>query len=66
VRRDRNHPSIVLWSAGNEIGEQTSSVFFVEEPDTITVLAVVAAGSEPPGTGRRLAMEWRPAKQGAA
>ncbi|MEO8090790.1 MAG: glycoside hydrolase family 2 TIM barrel-domain containing protein, partial [Gemmatimonadales bacterium] len=24
IRRDRNHPSVVLWSAGNEIGEQST------------------------------------------
>ena len=25
VRRDRNHPSVVVWSTGNEIGEQGSA-----------------------------------------
>jgi beta-galactosidase len=25
IQRDRNHPSVVLWSVGNEIGEQTAS-----------------------------------------
>jgi beta-galactosidase len=26
VRRDRNHPSVVMWSIGNEIGEQGNAV----------------------------------------
>ncbi|HTT69047.1 MAG TPA: glycoside hydrolase family 2 TIM barrel-domain containing protein [Gemmatimonadales bacterium] len=25
IHRDRNHPSIVIWSAGNEIGEQSTA-----------------------------------------
>ena len=24
VRRDRNHPSVIMWSIGNEVGEQTN------------------------------------------
>jgi len=24
IKRDRNHPSVIMWSIGNEVGEQTS------------------------------------------
>ena len=38
LRRDRNHPSIILWSIGNEIGEQTSpSKFWI--PAELTGIA---------------------------
>ncbi|CAK7206755.1 hypothetical protein SEUCBS139899_009561 [Sporothrix eucalyptigena] len=58
VRRDRNHPSVIVWSYGNEIGEQTSSssrpmaqslhdIIHAEDPTrpTTASMNVAAAGS---------------------
>ena len=50
VRRDRNHPSVVLWSCGNEIGDQLT-------PRGVETAARAAGhlpprGPHPPGHGR--------------
>jgi beta-galactosidase len=43
VRRDRNHPSVVLWSAGNEIGDQGSA----QGPETLEKLLKVFHAEDP-------------------
>jgi beta-galactosidase len=59
VRRDRNHPSIILWSVGNEIGDQGTTVgdqilseltqtVHVEDPTRMTVTANNGAGFASP------------------
>ena len=62
VRRDRNHPSVILWSIGNEVGEQSDGekgaavaaeltrICHEEDPTRPTISGMNTAGPTSPFT----------------
>jgi beta-galactosidase len=54
LRRDRNHPSVVAWSVGNEVGEQYSG----EEGAAVARKLVAIVRQEDAGRPTMSAMNW--------
>jgi beta-galactosidase len=54
IRRDRNHPSVIFWSVGNEVGEQYTG----EDGAKVARELVAIAHEEDPTRPATAAMNW--------
>lgn len=54
IRRDKNHPSIIMWSYGNEVGEQYTDVAGAEISERLKAIA----HSEDPTRLTTASMNW--------
>ncbi len=54
IRRDRNHPSVILWSLGNEVGEQYTG----EEGAQVARELAALAREEDPTRPSTFSMNW--------
>jgi beta-galactosidase len=50
VRRDRNHPSVILWSVGNEVGDQGSGQHGIDLAKELTALCHEEDPTRPTGS----------------
>lgn len=54
IRRDRNHPSVIVWSVGNEVGEQLTG----EDGAAVGRRLVEIAHEEDPGRPVTASLNW--------
>jgi beta-galactosidase len=54
IRRDRNHPSVILWSIGNEVGEQYTG----DEGAVVARRLAAMAREEDPTRASTFSMNW--------
>src|SRR2546425_1535418 len=60
VQRDRNHPSVFMWSIGNEVMEQWTNDDSTAAPIARELAGIVHARSEERRVGKECRSRWSP------
>jgi beta-galactosidase len=60
VRRDRNHPSVIMWSTGNEVGEQYTEEAGAEIAARLRAIVLEEDPTRPTSASMNWAKPWMP------